>query len=196
MHITARITFIHVFIRSSNIWLLYILNQTNLHNLLSRLENKNLKSLRRRKLGRKLHDVFILLCFRTSYQRKSAKVFIGLVWTWEMSPKKERVLFRKLSEGPFKRFQHLTNIRSTKVERMLCKCWNHLNRPFNIFENIGKVESMLNEILNRFEFDSTRFQQAFNIFYVFNNVGRPDQTHRTFGSTKCWMQVEANVETV
>ena len=44
---------------------------------------------------------------------------------------------------------------------------------------------MLNESLNRFKLDSTRFQQAFNIFYVFNNVGRPVQTHRIFGSTKC-----------
>ena len=44
---------------------------------------------------------------------------------------------------------------------------------------------MLNESLNRFKLDSTRFQQAFNIFYVFNNAGRPVQTHRIFGSTKC-----------
>ena len=51
---------------------------------------------------------------------------------------------------------------------------------------------MLNESLNQFKLDSTRFQQAFNNFYVFDNV----QTHRTFGSTKCCMQVEANVETV
>ena len=35
---------------------------------------------------------------------------------------------------------------------------------FNIFENKGKVELILNESLNRFKFDSTRFQQAFNIF--------------------------------
>ena len=64
-----------------------------------------------------MQDVLIFLCFRTSYQRKSAKVFIGLVWNKEISPKKERVLltnFRKLSKDPFKRFQHLTNIRSTK----------------------------------------------------------------------------------
>ena len=32
---------------------------------------------------------------------------------------------------------------------------------------------MLNESLNRFKFDSTHFQQALNIFYAFNNVGRP-----------------------
>ena len=83
-------------------------HQTNLHNLLSRLENKNLKSPRRRKLGRKLHDIFIFLCFRSSYQRKSATVFNGLVWTWEISPKKERVLltnFRKLS-NPYIQYIH------------------------------------------------------------------------------------------
>ena len=32
---------------------------------------------------------------------------------------------------------------------------------------------MLNESLNQFKFDSKHFQQAFNIFYVFNNVERP-----------------------
>ena len=79
---------------------------------------------------------------------------------------------------------------------MLGECRNRLNGPFNIFENKGKVGSMLNESLNRFKLDSTRFQQVFNIFYVYNNVGRPVQTHRIFGSTKCWMQGEANVETV
>ena len=55
---------------------------------------------------------------------------------------------------------------------------------------------MLNKSLNRFKLDSTHFQQAFNIFYDFNNVGRPVQTHRTFGSRKRRMQIEANVETV
>ena len=43
---------------------------------------------------------------------------------------------------------------------MLGKCQNRLNGPFNIFENKGKP----NESLNRFNLDSTRFQQAFNIF--------------------------------
>ena len=32
-------------------------------------------------------------------------------------------------------------------------------------------------------FDSTHFQQDFNIFYAFNNVERPVQTPPTFGST-------------
>ena len=57
--------------------------------------------------------------------------------------------------------------------------------PFNIFENKGKFESMLNESLNLLTLDSTRFQKALNIFYAFNNVGGPVQTHETFGSTKC-----------
>ena len=43
---------------------------------------------------------------------------------------------------------------------------------------------MLKESLNRVKLDSTRFQQAFNIFYAFSSVGRPVQTHRTCGSTK------------
>ena len=57
---------------------------------------------------------------------------------------------------------------------------------FNIFKNKGNVESMLNESLNQFKLDSTRFQQAFNIFLHFQQyVGRPVQTPPTFGSTKC-----------
>ena len=57
--------------------------------------------------------------------------------------------------------------------------------PFNIFVNKGNVVWMLNESLNRFKFDSTCFQQAFNIFYTFNNVELPVQTPPKFGSTKC-----------
>ena len=37
-------------------------------------------------------------------------------------------LFSKMLNGPFRRFQHLPNMRSTVVERMLVKCWNRLNR--------------------------------------------------------------------
>ena len=33
----------------------------------------------------------------------------------------------------------------------------------------GNVESMLNESLDQFKFDSTCFQQAFNTFCAFNN---------------------------
>ena len=40
---------------------------------------------------------------------------------------------------------------------------------------------MLNESLNQFKFDSTGFQQAFDIFYIFNNAERPVQTPTTFG---------------
>ena len=57
--------------------------------------------------------------------------------------------------------------------------------PFNIFESKGNVVWMLNESLNLFKFDSTRFQQAFNNFFTFNNVERPVQTPPTFGSTNC-----------
>ena len=71
-----------------------------------------------------------------------------------------------------------------------------LPTQFNIFKNKENVESMLNESLNQFKFDSTRLQQAFNIFYTFNNVERPVQTPPTFVSTKSWTHVEANVETV
>ena len=46
-----------------------------------------------------------------------------------------------------------------------------VSTPINIFKNKGNVESMLNKSLNQFQFDSTRLQQAFNIFYTFNNVG-------------------------
>ena len=60
------------------------------------------------------------------------------------------------------------------------------SKPINIFKNKGNVESMLNERLNLFKFDSTYFQQAFNIFFfTFNSVERPVQTPPTFGSTKC-----------
>ena len=45
-----------------------------------------------------------------------------------------------------------------------------VSRPFNIFKNKENVESMLIESLNQFKFDSTRFQQAFDIFYAFNGI--------------------------
>ena len=112
----------------------------------------------------------------------------------------------KLCRGPFKRFQHCANDRRhidfcglmwvVCILQLLNRSVQTASTPSNIFENKGKVESMLNESLNRFKLDSTRFQQAFNIFYAFNSVGPPVQTHPTFGSTKCWTHVEANVETV
>ena len=61
--------------------------------------------------------------------------------------------------------------------------------PLNVFKNKGNVEAMLNESLNQFKFDSTRFQQAFNIFLRFRQC-------RTTCSTKCRTYVEANVEIV
>ena len=97
----------------------------------------------------------------------------------------------------------MTNNRSTKVEWMLGTCWTNVERsvltastPFNIFENKANVVWILNESLNQFKFDSTRFQQAFNIFYTFNSVERPCLNAPTFGSTKSLTHVEANVETV
>ena len=42
-----------------------------------------------------------------------------------------------------------------------------VSTPFNIFKNKENVEAMLNGSLNQFKFDSTRFQQAFNIFLHF-----------------------------
>ena len=89
------------------------------------------------------------------------------------------------TKGPFKRFQHLASIRSTKVERS----FQTVSMPFNIFKKKENVESMLIESLNQFKFDSTHFQQAFN------NIERPVQTPPTFGSTTV-LKVEANVETV
>ena len=58
-----------------------------------------------------------------------------------------------------------------------------VSKPLNIFKDKENVESMLNESLNQFQFDSTHFQQAFNILSPFNNVERPGQTPLTFGST-------------
>ena len=45
-----------------------------------------------------------------------------------------------------------------------------VSTQFSIFKNKENVESMLNESLNQFKFDSTRFQ---HFFYTFDNVERP-----------------------
>ena len=55
-----------------------------------------------------------------------------------------------------------------------------VSTPFNIFKNKGNVESMLNESLNQFKFDSTRFQQGF-ISTVF------------LGFQQCWLTTCSNV---
>ena len=44
-----------------------------------------------------------------------------------------------------------------KSRRQLLNSVQTASTLFNIFENKGKVESMLNESLNRFKPDSTRF---------------------------------------
>ena len=82
---------------------------------------------------------------------------------------------------PCKRFQHLPNIRSTKVEHSVGQMLDKrsvqtVSTPFNILKNKENVESMLNESLNQFNL----IQQAFNNFYAFNNVERPVQTPPTF----------------
>ena len=64
-----------------------------------------------------------------------------------------------------------------------------------LFKNKGNVLLMLNESLNEFKFDSTRFQQAFNTFTL-NNIKRPVQTPPIFGATKRLRHVEAKVETI
>ena len=60
---------------------------------------------------------------------------------------------------------------------MFDKCWtecSNVSTPFNIIENKGKVESILNESLNQIKFDST---WAFNIFHTFNNTERPGRSN-------------------
>ena len=42
-----------------------------------------------------------------------------------------------------------------------------VSTPFNIFKDKENVKSMLNEGLNQFKFDSTHFQQTFDIFLRF-----------------------------
>ena len=70
-------------------------------------------------------------------------------------------------------------------------------KPFErIIQHFQGQKKNLIDVEWKFKLETTRFQQAFNIFYVFNNVRRPVQTHRTFGSKKCWMHVEENVETI
>ena len=71
-----------------------------------------------------------------------------------------------------------------------------VSTSFNVFKNKENVESMLNESLNQFKFDSTLFQQAFNIFYAFNNV-QDDlfKCPRHLVQQLCWTPFEANVET-
>ena len=71
-----------------------------------------------------------------------------------------------------------------------------VSTPFNIFKNKENVESMLNESLNQFKskFNSTRFQQAFNIFYTFNNVERPVQTLRPMFKHPARHLVQQSVE--
>ena len=48
-------------------------------------------------------------------------------------------------QGPFKRLQHLPNIRSTKAERMFGKCWtNGVFKRFQRHSTFSRTEKMLN----------------------------------------------------
>ena len=67
------------------------------------------------------------------------------------------------TQGPFKWFQHLIKIRSTKVDRMLDE------RSVQTVSRKKNFESMLNESLNQFEFDSTHFQ-VWNIFFTLSTM--------------------------
>ena len=57
--------------------------------------------------------------------------------------------------------------------------WTECSNGFNAIQHFQEerlnVESMLNESLNQFKFDSTHFQQAFNIFFLhFDLFKRPN----------------------
>ena len=45
-----------------------------------------------------------------------------------------------------------------------------VSKPFNIFKKKENLESMLNESLNQFKFDSALFQQAFDIFFTLSTI--------------------------
>ena len=55
-----------------------------------------------------------------------------------------------------------------------------VSTPFNIFKNKENVESMLNESLNQFKFDSTRFQQGFILTFFLR-------------FQQCWLTTCSNV---
>ena len=58
-----------------------------------------------------------------------------------------------------------------------------VSTPFNIFNNKGNVEAMLNESLNQIKLIQHTFNNLSAFFYALNNVERPVQTPPTFGST-------------
>ena len=103
----------------------------------------------------------------------------------------EANFFTTTHKGPFKRFQHLPMIRSTKVERILGICWRNgvfkRLQPNSTFSRKKEMlnRSMLNECSNQFKFDSTHFQQAFNIFLRFQRPERPVQTPRHLVQQLC-----------
>ena len=86
-----------------------------------------------------------------------------------------------------------------KVERMLGKCRANIERSvqtasplYDTFENKGNVFT-----LNETKIDSTRFQQAFNIFTL-STMGFSDgsylQTVLAFLINQCVLQIQLNVK--
>ena len=68
------------------------------------------------------------------------------------------------------------------MRSVLGKCWTNVERrvqttstPFSIFENKGNVLWMLNESLNRFKIDSTRFQHFFTLSTMLNDLFKRPQ---------------------
>ena len=51
---------------------------------------------------------------------------------------------RNARKGPFERFQLLTNIRSTKVERMLGKCWTQKQSCAEVVQTVPTLGQQKN----------------------------------------------------
>ena len=95
-------------------------------------------------------------------------------------------------KGFFKRFQHLPNIRATKLNGWWANVgWTEVSTSFNIFKNKENVEAMLNGSLNQFKLDSTHFQHFSTLSTMLNDLfKRP----RHLVQQLCWTYIEANVE--
>ena len=64
----------------------------------------------------------------------------------KLTPTAQQLIPYPFNQKPaFKRFQHLPNIRSTKIERMLGKCWmNGVFKRFQSHSTISRTTKMLN----------------------------------------------------
>ena len=65
-----------------------------------------------------------------------------------------------------------------------------VSTPFNIFKKRENVESMLNESLNQFKFDSTSFEHLFTLSTMLKDLFK---SPRHLVQQLCWTHVEANV---